>query len=168
MEKMGALKNTRPDLLPEGSLRKRELIMMRHLLLRLDTLPSDRSLLLLRLWVEIASNGCQDCLSQWYIEEEVYIEQPEGFVIHGKESHVCKLKKALYGLKQVPCAWYGWIDGFLVSLGFTKSDADPNIYYKVVSDEPLILVIYVDDLFLTRNEKLILWCKNKLTSDFEM
>ena len=38
------------------------------------------------------------------IIEEVYIEQPEGFVVHGKESHVCKLKKALYGLKQAPRA----------------------------------------------------------------
>ena len=38
------------------------------------------------------------------IEEEVYIEKPNGFVVHGKESHVCKLKKALYGLKQAPCA----------------------------------------------------------------
>lgn len=36
------------------------------------------------------------------IEEEVYIEKPEGFMIHGKESHVCKLKKALYGLKKEP------------------------------------------------------------------
>jgi hypothetical protein len=36
--------------------------------------------------------------------EEVYIEQPEGFELHGRESHVCKLKKALYGLKQAPRA----------------------------------------------------------------
>ena len=55
-----------------------------------------------------------------------------------------------------------------MSLGFTKSDADPNLYYKVVNDEPLILVLYVDDLFLTGNEKLILWCKKKLASEFEM
>ena len=41
------------------------------------------------------------------IEEEVYIEQPEGFEVHGKETHACRLKKALYGLKQAPKAWYG-------------------------------------------------------------
>ena len=40
------------------------------------------------------------------IQEEVYIEQPQGFEMHGKESHVCRLKKALYGLKQAPTAWY--------------------------------------------------------------
>ena len=78
------------------------------------------------------------------------------------------MKKALYGLKQAPCAWYGRIDGFLVSLRFTKSDADPNLYYKVVNDEPLILVLYIDDLFLTINDKLILWCEKKLTFEFEM
>ena len=55
-----------------------------------------------------------------------------------------------------------------MSLGFTKSGLDPNLYYKVVNDEPLILVLYVDDLFLTGNEKLILWCKKKLAFEFEM
>ena len=62
------------------------------------------------------------------IEEEVYIEQLEGSAVHGKESHVCKLKRELYGIKQAPRDWYVWIDGFLVSLGFTKSDANPKIY----------------------------------------
>ena len=84
------------------------------------------------------------------------------------DSHVCKLENTFYGLKQAPHAWYGQIDGFLVSLGFTKSDVDPNLYYKVVNDDPLILVLYVDDLFLTKNEKLILWCKKKLAFEFEM
>jgi hypothetical protein len=36
------------------------------------------------------------------IEEEIYIEQPYGFVIDEKESHVCRLKMALYGIKQPP------------------------------------------------------------------
>ena len=102
------------------------------------------------------------------IEEEVYIEQPRGFVIHGKESHVCRLKKALYCLKQAPRAWYGRIDGFLMKLGFTKSTADSNLYYKVVDGHTLILVLYVDDLFLTGAEKLIKWCKQQLAFEFEM
>ena len=67
-----------------------------------------------------------------FIQEEVYIEQPQGFEVHGKESHVCRLKKALYGLKQAPRAWYSRIDMYLQELGFTKSDADPNLYFIVV------------------------------------
>jgi hypothetical protein len=89
-------------------------------------------------------------------------------VIHDEKSHVCRLKKALYGLKQAPHAWYEKMDGFLMSLGFSKSVADPNLYYHIVGDECLILVLYVDDLFLTGSERLIAECKHALTSEFEM
>jgi hypothetical protein len=102
------------------------------------------------------------------IEEEVYIEQPQGFEVHGRDSHVCRLRKALYGLKQAPRAWYSRIDGYLLSMGFTKSEADPNLYFILVGDDPLILVLYVDDLFLTGAEKLIAMCKQDLASEFEM
>ncbi|PVA05175.1 hypothetical protein DC363_16615 [Thalassorhabdomicrobium marinisediminis] len=61
------------------------------------------------------------------VEEEVYVEQPLGFEIHDRESYVCRLKKALYGLKQAPRTWYGRMDSFLSSLGFTKSKADSNL-----------------------------------------
>ena len=81
---------------------------------------------------------------------------------------MCKLKKDLYGLKQAPRAWYGRIDSFLAILGFTKSKVDSNIYFKVMNDEPLILLLYVDDLFSTREEKFITKCKKKLTTEFEM
>jgi hypothetical protein len=86
------------------------------------------------------------------IEEEVYVEQPQGFEVEDMKSHVCKLKKALYELKQAPRAWYGWIDSFLTSLSFTKSKADSDLYFKVMNDEPVILLLYVDDLFLTGEE----------------
>jgi hypothetical protein len=102
------------------------------------------------------------------IEEEVYIKQPDDFVIHGKESHVCRLKKALYGLKQAPRASYARIDGYLMSLGFSKSVIDANLYYKVDNGESLILTLYVDDLFLTRAEHLITWCKHELAFELEM
>jgi hypothetical protein len=55
-----------------------------------------------------------------------------------------------------------------MSLGFTKSSADPNLYFKVEDDGPMILLLYVDDLFLTRVEKLIIECKRKLVAEFEM
>ena len=58
------------------------------------------------------------------------------------------MKKALYGLKQAPRAWYARIDSYLMKLGLIRSEADPNLYFKVEDDKPLILVLYVDDLFL--------------------
>jgi hypothetical protein len=102
------------------------------------------------------------------IKEEVYVQQPLGFETHDRETCVCRLKKDLYGLKQEPRAWYGRIDNFLMSLGFTKSSADPNLYFKVEDGELVILLLYVDDLFLTGAEKLITECKRKLVAEFEM
>ena len=55
-----------------------------------------------------------------------------------------------------------------MSLGFTKSKVDPNLYFKVMDDEPVILLLYVDDLFLIGNKKQIVECKKKLTEEFEM
>ena len=74
----------------------------------------------------------------------------------------------MYGLKQAPRAWYGRIDRFFMSLGFTKSKIDPNLYFKVMDDDPVIFLLYVDDLFLTGNDKQIVECKKKLTTEFEM
>jgi hypothetical protein len=102
------------------------------------------------------------------IEEEVYIEQPQGFEVHSRDTHVCRLKKALYGLKQAPRARYARIDGYLIRLGFSKSHADPNLYYKVVNNAPVILLLYVDDLFLTGAKSLITQCKKELAFAFDM
>jgi hypothetical protein len=103
-----------------------------------------------------------------FIEEEVYIEQPQGFEVLGRESHVCLLKKALYGLKQAPRAWYSRIDSYLLQMGFEKSEADPNLYYIIRGEDKLILILYVDDLFITGGEHLIVDCKWGLASEFEM
>jgi hypothetical protein len=81
---------------------------------------------------------------------------------------VCKLKKALYGMKQAPRAWYSRIDTYLQQMGFEKSEADPNLYYIVVGEDPLILVLYVDYLFITGAERLIVGCNESLASEFEM
>ena len=74
---------------------------------------------------------------------------------------MCRLKKSLYGLKQAPRTWYDRIDGFLSSLGFTKSKLDSNLYYKVEDGNPMTLLLYVDDLFLTGMDGLIADTKRK-------
>jgi hypothetical protein len=89
------------------------------------------------------------------IEQEVFVEQPDGFVLHKKGTHVYNLRKPLYGLKKSPRVWYDRIDGFLKSLGLHKNDADTNMYFNVRGNQPIILILYVDDLFLTRDEGLI-------------
>ena len=78
------------------------------------------------------------------------------------------MKKALYSLKQAPKTWYGRIDSFLSSLGFTKSKADSNLYYKVEDGNPMMLLLYVDDLFLIGMSGLIIDTKRKLAAEFKM
>jgi hypothetical protein len=102
------------------------------------------------------------------VEEEVYIEQPQGFEAHSRDTHVFRLKKTLYGLKQAPRDWYGRMDNYLMRLGFSKSHADPNLYYKVMDNAPIILLLYVDDLFITGEESLIIQCNKELASKFDI
>ena len=85
------------------------------------------------------------------------IEKPLGFETHDKKTHVSRLKKSLYRLKQAPKSWYRRIDDFPMSLGFTESKEYSNLYYKVEDGGIVILVLYVDDLFLIGKEKLIRW-----------
>jgi hypothetical protein len=81
---------------------------------------------------------------------------------------VCGLKKSLYGLKQAPRAWYGRIGSFLVSLGFTKSKENSNLYFKVVDVGPVILLLYVDDRFLIGDKNFITQSKRKFVAELEM
>eukprot|EP00253_Pinus_taeda_P003049 PITA_03049 len=83
------------------------------------------------------------------IEEEVYIEQLEGFETFDHKLHVCclkralyGLKRALYGLKQAPCAWYSRIDNYFTRLGFTKSEAVANLYHIMVEGEVVVAIVY--------------------------
>ncbi len=84
------------------------------------------------------------------LQEDVYMEQPEGFVVEGKESLVCKLKHSLYGLKQSPRCWNSALDTHLKSIGFVQSSNDPCIY-TAAEGEPIIMGVYVDDIVLASN-----------------
>jgi hypothetical protein len=65
-----------------------------------------------------------------YLNEEVYVEQPKGFLDPSYPHHVYKLKKALYGLKQAPRAWYERLTVFLVNHGYRKGGNDKTLFVR--------------------------------------
>jgi hypothetical protein len=104
------------------------------------------------------------------LEETIYMHQPEGFIVEGKEDHVCHLRIFLYGLKQSPRQWYKRFDSFMVRHGYTRSSHDSCVYYKQLSDGSFIyLLLYVDDMLIAAKNMLeIKRLKSLLSDEFEM
>ena len=75
------------------------------------------------------------------LEKEIYMKQPEGFVVKRMKDMVCKLKKSLYGLKQSPRMWYQKFDTCMLGLDFTRSKQDHCVYFKLIGDHLIYLVI---------------------------
>ena len=102
-------------------------------------------------------------------KEEVYMEQPEGYVHPEFLHYVCRLNKALYGLKQAPRAWTDRMSRFLQSIGFEISKTDHSLYVKKIDCGLVIIVIYVDDLIVTlSNKDEIVHVKKVLGDQFDM
>ena len=85
------------------------------------------------------------------IEEEVYIEQPEGFLLVENKDYVYKLKKALYGLKQALRVWFSLLDNYLKQQGFKRGTTESNLYLKIKDKIMIIVVVYVDDIIFGSN-----------------
>lgn len=103
------------------------------------------------------------------LEEEVYMDQPEGFLVEGKGHMVCKLKKSIYGLKQASRQWYIKFNDTIKSFGFQENAVDRCIYQKISGSKFIFLVLYVDDILLAANDKGILReTKEFLSKNFEM
>ncbi|RZB91539.1 Retrovirus-related Pol polyprotein from transposon TNT 1-94 [Glycine soja] len=103
------------------------------------------------------------------LEEEIYMEQPEGVVIHGQEDKVCKLDKSLYGLKQAPKQWHEKFDNLIVSNGFKVNESDKCIYYKSINNICTIICVYVDDLLIFgSNIHVVNDVKSLLCNNFDM
>lgn len=103
------------------------------------------------------------------LNDEVYIDQPVGYVKKGQERKVCRLKKALYGLKQAPRAWYSRIDNYFSQNGFKKCTQEHTLYTKGQEGNFLIVCLYVDDLVFTGNsDKMIEAFKTSMKMEFEM
>ncbi|KAG8478610.1 hypothetical protein CXB51_028417 [Gossypium anomalum] len=104
------------------------------------------------------------------LEEDIYMQQPEGFTVSEKEDYVCLLKKSLYGLKQSPRQWYKRFDSFMTSHDFKRSSFDSCVYFKKNNDGSFVyLLLYVDDMLIAAKDKgEIRKVKAQLSEEFEM
>ena len=104
------------------------------------------------------------------LKEDIYIQQPKGFTILGKEDCVYLLKMSLYGLKQSPRQLYTRFDSFMIYHDFKRYSFDSYVYFKRCNDESFMyLLLYVDDMLIAATSKEeIRTIKPKLNNEFEM
>ncbi|GJY26434.1 putative RNA-directed DNA polymerase [Tanacetum coccineum] len=104
------------------------------------------------------------------LDKEIYMEQPEGFQVKGKEDYVCRLQKSLYGLKQAPRQWYKKFESVIGKQGFRKTFSDHCVFFQRFGDDDfIILLLYVDDMLIVgKNIGRIAQLKQDLSKSFAM
>jgi hypothetical protein len=103
------------------------------------------------------------------LDEEIYMEQPEGFAKRGQENQVCKLKKAIYGLKQASRTWNEKLHITLLEQGFKCMHSDAGVYVYSHNHAEVILIVYVDDLlYMSPSLSEIKRMKKLLADEFQM
>lgn len=101
--------------------------------------------------------------------EEIYMDQPEGFISKCQETKLCKLIKSLYGFKQAPKQWHKKFDHTMISHGYKINGCDKCVYVKLFKDAFVIVCLYVDDmLIMVSNKDVINSTKKMLNSFFDM
>ena len=102
------------------------------------------------------------------LKEEVYMKQPEGYTVKGKEDLVCRLKKSIYGLKQSPRCWNSALDSHLKKMGFIQTNGDPCLY-MASEGEMFLIAVYVDDIILAgKSNKKLTSVKQALSKEFQV
>jgi hypothetical protein len=104
------------------------------------------------------------------LEEDIYMRQPQGYEVKGKENLVCRLKKRLYGLKQAPRKWYLKFDKFITKQDYSRCHFDHCVYFKKLENGSyIILLLYVDEMLVAgSNMQDINVLKKKLANSFAM
>uniref|UniRef100_A0A2N9IBI2 Reverse transcriptase Ty1/copia-type domain-containing protein n=1 Tax=Fagus sylvatica TaxID=28930 RepID=A0A2N9IBI2_FAGSY len=104
-----------------------------------------------------------------FLKEDVFMQQPQGYVDSSLPTHVFKLHKSLYGLKQSPRAWFERFTTHLLDLGFCASVVDPSLFIFSHAGVVLYLLLYVDDIILTGNDSTAITALiSQLASMFEL
>ena len=109
------------------------------------------------------------------LEDEVYVEQPKNFCENDPADYVLRLKKCLYGLDVSPRRWNETFDKEMCNLGYTRSMADPCLYFrhhnkgkgKWKSKHITLVLVFVDDLLLcSTDHKAVARTKRRLNQTF--
>ncbi|KAH9727196.1 hypothetical protein KPL70_008566 [Citrus sinensis] len=104
-----------------------------------------------------------------HLEENIYMQQPDGFIQKGQERMVCKLQKSIYGLKQASRSWNIRFDQAIKSFGFIQNIDEPCVYKKIQEKYVAFLILYVDDILLIGNDIGVLTTiKSWLAKQFDM
>ncbi|RVW94385.1 Retrovirus-related Pol polyprotein from transposon TNT 1-94 [Vitis vinifera] len=103
------------------------------------------------------------------LEEDLYMIQPEGFIVQGQENLVYKMRNSLYVLKQAPRQWYKKFDNFMHRIGFKRCEAGYCCYVKSFENSYIILLLYVDDMLIAGSDiEKINNLKKQLSKQFAM
>ncbi|CAL9010760.1 unnamed protein product, partial [Prunus brigantina] len=136
---------------------------------RLDTIRNLIALAAQKGW-NLWQLDVKSALLNGVLEEEVYVDQPDGFVIKGAKDKVYGLRKALYGLKQALRAWYSEIDTYLYHCGFHRSPSEATLYVRTKEGVgTLIVSIYIDDIVYTgSSDEMVKEFKAEMMCKYEM
>ena len=103
------------------------------------------------------------------LNEEIYMGQPEGFIVPGQEKKVCRHVKSLYGLKQAPMQWHEKFDSVMMTNEFKINECDKCVYVKNTEHGFVIICLYVDDiLIMGSNNEVIKTTKEMFNNKFDM
>ena len=103
------------------------------------------------------------------LEEDIYMQQPEGFIARGQEHMACKLQRSIYGLKQASRTWNIRFDQDITLYDFEKSPDEPCVYKRIQGIKVVFLVLYVDDILLIGNDiEVLSSVKGWLPKQFDM
>ena len=104
-----------------------------------------------------------------YLDESIYMMQPEGFIVEGQEQKVCKLLRSIYGLKQASRSWNLRFDETIKTFSFEQNVDEPCVYKYIKETKVVFLVLYVDDILLIGNDiGLLSDVKKWLVEKFQM
>ncbi|GJV25816.1 putative ribonuclease H-like domain-containing protein [Tanacetum coccineum] len=107
-----------------------------------------------KVWVLVGLPYGKTCISLWHYEEEVYVQQPSGFVDPAHPNKVYKVIKALYGLHQAPRAWYKTFSTFLLENGFRRGTIDKTLFIKKNKSDIMLVQVQQqpDGIFISQDK----------------